>query len=573
MPDKERIRAMFDDIATAYDRFNHVSSFNADKRWRRKAVRCIADTRSSIDVLDIATGTGDMAIDVCLNVPAGSHITGIDLSEGMLSVGREKVEALHLTEAITLMQGDAEALPFPDNSFDRVCTSFGIRNFEHIEKGLSEMYRVLRPGGKLVILELSYPDNPLVNFFFKLYSKKVLPRIGKRMEGNESPFHYLHNSIQRFPKPPVFVPMIERSGFFKVEAHSFTFGVCRMYVAQKRDESLITRKKTSRYAVWKRYFSIWRHTGNRPFATQNRKILPETECQNCGTLLSTPFCPNCGTEHPLQGKGSFFQGTFDDIPFANGNAMNTLKGLLLRPGYMIRDYLHGRRRQYLAPMTALILFYAFYVLLTGFFPTPPGKEKPFWRTLYEDEFHYEVQTDGGIRSDTTAMDALSERLIPLFRETVKWTHLDQLPEEANTPFRRFVANAENLYHSKGIDLFLIHFLLITIAVWLIFKKKEKFTFSASATTAAFIVCQFCFFHMFFLFANGNSDHDLGICLLCAILAVDFHELFGYKWKKSIWKAIQTGIVYVGIITFLVVLILLFIVLFTKDIWLHNVQIH
>ena len=229
MPKKEGIRDLFDDIAARYDRFNHVSSFGADRSWRRKAVREIVDTRNPIQVLDVATGTADFAIAVNRKAAQGSHITGIDLSQGMLEVGKTKCQGL----PIDLEVGDAENLRFADGTFDRVCVAFGVRNFENLMKGLSEMQRVLKPGGKLIILELSYPKNRLIFSFYKFYSLKILPRIGAGMTGNTGAFTYLPDSILKFPLPDKFMPMLREAGFGTVRARQFMFGVCRLYIACK----------------------------------------------------------------------------------------------------------------------------------------------------------------------------------------------------------------------------------------------------------------------------------------------------------------------------------------------------
>jgi ubiquinone/menaquinone biosynthesis methyltransferases len=229
VPKKEGIRTLFDSIAKGYDRFNHLSSLNADKGWRRKAVRAIVDTREPLAVLDVATGTADLAIAVAKKAVEGSQVIGVDLSEGMLEVGRKKAEGL----PVTLQQGDAEALSFADGTFDRVSVAFGVRNFENLSLGLREMCRVLKPGGRLVILELSYPDNHFLLWCYKLYAFKILPAIGTRLTGNRGAYTYLPDSILKFPKPPVFLPMLREAGFSSAKSRSLTFGVCRMYVAEK----------------------------------------------------------------------------------------------------------------------------------------------------------------------------------------------------------------------------------------------------------------------------------------------------------------------------------------------------
>jgi len=232
MPKKEGIRDLFDDIAVKYDRFNHISSFGADRSWRRKAVREIVDTRKPIKVLDVATGTADFAIAVNRKAAPGSHITGIDLSQGMLEVGKNKCKGM----PIDLEVGDAENLRFEDCEFDRVCVAFGVRNFENLMKGLQEMCRVIKPGGKLIILELSYPRNRFIFSLYKFYSLRILPKIGAGMTGNTGAFTYLPDSILKFPLPDKFVPMLHEAGFGTVRARQFMFGVCRLYIAQKTTE-------------------------------------------------------------------------------------------------------------------------------------------------------------------------------------------------------------------------------------------------------------------------------------------------------------------------------------------------
>ena len=228
MPRKEGIRVLFDDIALKYDLFNHISSFGADRSWRRKAVREIVDVGEPLKVLDVATGTGDFAIAIAGKAAEGSTVTGIDLSDGMLEVGRRKCEGL----SVSLQGGDAENLQFEDGTFDRVCVAFGVRNFENLMQGLKEMRRVMKPGGRLVILELSYPENRLLLWGYKLYSLKILPRVGALLTGNKGAYTYLPESILKFPLPEKFIPMLKEAGYSSVKAKSFTFGVCRMYVAE-----------------------------------------------------------------------------------------------------------------------------------------------------------------------------------------------------------------------------------------------------------------------------------------------------------------------------------------------------
>ena len=228
MSSKQQIEHLFNDIASSYDRLNHIMSFGVDRSWRRKAVRAIADSEQPLRVLDVATGTGDFAIAIAKKLSKGSEIVGIDLSEQMLEIGRQKVQG-----NIALQQGDVECLDFEEDSFDRVSVAFGVRNFEHLEQGLSEMYRVLRPGGKLVILELSYPDNPFLLGCFKLYALHFLPFIGGLISGQKEAYVYLPKSILAFPKAEKFVPLLRQLGFRQVKVRKFTFGICLMYVAEK----------------------------------------------------------------------------------------------------------------------------------------------------------------------------------------------------------------------------------------------------------------------------------------------------------------------------------------------------
>ena len=233
MPDNHTIEQLFDGIAPDYDRMNHLMSFNADRRWRKVAVRHIADTSEPLQVLDLATGTGDFAIAIAQKLTTGSHVTGIDLSEKMLELGRGKVTVEGLSERVDLLRGNAEQLPFADESFDRVSVAFGVRNYENLQKGLSEACRVLRAGGKLVVLELSYPDNRFLLWCYKVYALKALPWFGELISGERTAYTYLPESILRFPKGEAFRALLRAAGFGHVTEKKLSFGVCRMYVAEK----------------------------------------------------------------------------------------------------------------------------------------------------------------------------------------------------------------------------------------------------------------------------------------------------------------------------------------------------
>ncbi len=231
MAKKEGIRKLFDRIAPDYDKLNHLLSLNVDKGWRRKAVREIVDVGEALDVLDVACGTGDFTIEIARKAAVGSRVTGIDLSEGMMEIGREKVAKAGVVAE--MVQGDCEELPYDEGTFDRISVGFGVRNFEHLEKGLQEMYRVLKKDGKLVILELSIPSNRLVRWAYKLYFLKILPAVGGWVSGDRGAYEYLPASVLRFPAPEVFAAMMEKAGFRKVERRSLSLGICRMYLGLK----------------------------------------------------------------------------------------------------------------------------------------------------------------------------------------------------------------------------------------------------------------------------------------------------------------------------------------------------
>ena len=210
----------FDTIARTYDRLNHLMTFGLDRCWRRRAVR-----RLQGNVLDVACGTGDMVLEL---MKRGCAVTGVDISEEMISIAKNKARA-------TYMIADAEALPFPDASFDAVTCAFGVRNFVHLEQGLNEMLRVLKPGGRMVILELATPDSKLLRPFYNFYTKHIIPWLGSRIAGNREAYTYLPESIERFPKGDTFLDIIQHSSFLiqHCRQRKLTFGVCRMYTVEK----------------------------------------------------------------------------------------------------------------------------------------------------------------------------------------------------------------------------------------------------------------------------------------------------------------------------------------------------
>jgi len=197
---KERavISQMFDSIALRYDSLNHLFSLHVDKLWRLKAVRELRGL-SLEKTLDVATGTADLAIAIHKHLQP-KHITGVDISEGMLAVGRQKIEKKGLEHQISLQYGDSEALPFEEQTFDAVTVGFGVRNFENLEKGLNEMYRVLKTDGKILIIELTIPQNPIVRIIHKFYISRILPFFGWLLSSNAYAYRYLPESVQAFPQ-------------------------------------------------------------------------------------------------------------------------------------------------------------------------------------------------------------------------------------------------------------------------------------------------------------------------------------------------------------------------------------
>ena len=219
----------FDTIARTYDRLNRVMTLGLDRRWRRRAVKeVVSGQQPVVNVLDVACGTGDMCVEL---LKRGCTVTGVDLSEEMLAIAKVKGERLKVKVEVA----DAENLPFEEESFDGVTCAFGVRNFVHLEKGLSEMLRVLKPGGRMVILELATPDSKLIRPFYNLYTKHVIPWLGQRIAGNRDAYTYLPDSIARFPKGDAFLDIIHHSSFniHHCEQRKLTFGVCRLYVVEK----------------------------------------------------------------------------------------------------------------------------------------------------------------------------------------------------------------------------------------------------------------------------------------------------------------------------------------------------
>lgn len=229
---KEQVEQMFDNIAPTYDRLNHILSFNIDKLWRRRVVRILRKSNPDM-VMDMATGTGDLAIAMARRIK-DVHILGIDLSEEMLAVARQKIESEGVSDRIEVKKGDAENLTFVDSeTMDAATVAFGVRNFENLEKGLAEIYRTLRTGGKLIVLEFSIPRNPLVRWVYAQYSHRLLPRIGAMLSKDRQAYDYLPDSVEEFPSPERFAEILRGVGFSDIKARSQSFGIAHIYEATK----------------------------------------------------------------------------------------------------------------------------------------------------------------------------------------------------------------------------------------------------------------------------------------------------------------------------------------------------
>jgi len=228
---KEQVAEMFDNIAGSYDFLNHFLSLGIDKMWRTKAINSLREV-SPKKMLDVATGTADLAVASMKLKP--ESITGIDISNKMLEVGRTKVAKKGLTDVINLEWGDSENLPFDDNSFDAITVAFGVRNFENLDAGLSEMYRVLKPGGKMAVLEFSNPNRFPIKQLFGFYFKNVLPTLGKMVSKDNRAYTYLPESVKVFPERKEFTNILEKLSFKDTTCEPLTFGIACLYTAKKK---------------------------------------------------------------------------------------------------------------------------------------------------------------------------------------------------------------------------------------------------------------------------------------------------------------------------------------------------
>ena len=227
---KQQVEEMFDHIAPNYDFLNHFLSMGVDRLWRRKAVN-IVRKYGPLQILDVATGTGDFAIETAKAIPG--EIVGLDLSEQMLRVGEGKIRRLRLDHQVRLQKGDSEEMPFPDNSFDALTVAFGVRNFENLEKGLQESHRVLRPGGVAVILEFSKPRRFPFKQLYRFYFFRILPFIGGLVSKNSRAYTYLPESVMAFPDGQDFLALLAQAGFSRLRQRRLTMGIATIYEAVK----------------------------------------------------------------------------------------------------------------------------------------------------------------------------------------------------------------------------------------------------------------------------------------------------------------------------------------------------
>ena len=222
---------MFDNIAPAYDFMNRAMTFGIDRCWRRKAVDMLAKT-SPREILDVATGTGDLAMLLARRIKE-SKVTGLDLSEGMIAVGRKKVGEAGLEERISLQCGDCLNMPFEENSFDAVTVAYGVRNFENLFQGYREMLRVLRPGGTINVIELSTPTSPIVKPLYKFYTRYIIPTVGRMVSKDVRAYAYLPESIAAVPQRQAMTSLMSEAGFINTSYRTLTFGTCCIYTATK----------------------------------------------------------------------------------------------------------------------------------------------------------------------------------------------------------------------------------------------------------------------------------------------------------------------------------------------------
>ena len=227
---RQQVEQMFDGISSSYDLLNHLLSFGIDKGWRRRSINLIADRKLS-EVLDVATGTADMAIRACQTLDC--KVVGCDISSKMIEIGQQKVDAAGLADRVRLRQADSEKLPFSSNRFDALTVAFGVRNFANLDRGLAEMSRVLKPGGRMVILEFSTPQNVIFRTLYNFYFRHILPFVGGLISNDKDAYRYLCRSAMAFPSGKDFEARLDLVGLRPVSSTPLTFGIATAYLAEK----------------------------------------------------------------------------------------------------------------------------------------------------------------------------------------------------------------------------------------------------------------------------------------------------------------------------------------------------
>ncbi len=228
---KQQVAKMFDNIAFRYDFLNRFLTAGVDVWWRKKAILSLKDIHPQT-ILDVATGTGDVAL-LTNQLLQPKQITGIDISDGMLALGREKIKKAKLEKVIQLVNADSENMPYEDNHFDAITVAFGVRNFEHLERGLAEMLRVLKPGGKLAVLEFSQPKNVLFKAMCNFYNNTIVPGAGRLFAKNKEAYNYLNHSAKAFPEREQFTAILTQVGYQTISFQPLSFGICCLYVGSK----------------------------------------------------------------------------------------------------------------------------------------------------------------------------------------------------------------------------------------------------------------------------------------------------------------------------------------------------
>ncbi|MCQ2145694.1 MAG: DUF3667 domain-containing protein [Bacteroidales bacterium] len=317
---------------------------------------------------------------------------------------------------------------------------------------------------------------------------------------------------------------------------------------------------TKRRPALRRLFRIWMVTGSIPF--QKKENLQPIECPSCGRVFDTAYCPDCGQKRSSSvSSKKFFKGSFDSIPFMNDDAKRTFVHLLLRPGYMIRDYLQGKNSSYLSPMTALIIFYAFFAMVASI-ASPEARNAHRFKEYgsFRDSLQnasINITIEGKEKADTAYAQETVEEIVEksvekdyavnaigaatTLLDAYMLLHLDTNPEYVDTEFKASVAALESALRNGGITLFLGNLILLSLAIWWAFRKKYGISYSASAAISAYILCQYCFYMLFALALTFGKSTKIGMLLMAMLMIFDFCQLFGINRRESLRKTVHVGL--------------------------------